>query len=114
MLRSGALGGVLFVICSVVVRSRAFARHDEGLPDADDRHVLAAASKARGQVIVTVNLKDFPAAALERWSTEAKHPDEFVLDQIDLDQSRVYAAIQQIADSSTSMAGLTQDQCHVA
>jgi predicted nucleic acid-binding protein len=73
----------------------------EGLPDPDDRHVLAAAIKARAQVIVTANLKDFPAAALEPWSTEAKHPDEFVLDQIDLDQSRVYAAIQQIADSST-------------
>jgi hypothetical protein len=64
--------------------------------------VLAAAIKARAQVIVTANLKDFPSTVLEPWSTEAKHPDAFVLDQIDLDHSRVYAAIQQIADSTTS------------
>jgi hypothetical protein len=73
----------------------------EGLPDPGDRHVLAAAIKARAQVIVTANLKDFPSEALAPWSTEAKHPDAFVFDQIDLDHSRVYAAIQQIADSST-------------
>jgi hypothetical protein len=30
------------------------------LPEADDRHVLAAAIKANGRVIVTENLKDFP------------------------------------------------------
>lgn len=30
------------------------------LPDKDDRHVLAAAVRAKAQVIVTFNLKDFP------------------------------------------------------
>ncbi len=30
------------------------------LPDADDRHVLAAAIRGRVDVIVTLNLKDFP------------------------------------------------------
>ena len=72
----------------------------EGLPDPDDRHVVAAAIKAHAQLIVTFNLKDFPAAALERWDIEAKHPDAFVLDQIDLDPATVYAAIQQISDAT--------------
>jgi len=69
------------------------------LPDSDDRHVLAAAIKARAQVIVTNNLKDFPAAALEPWDMEAKSPDDFVLDQIDLSRETFYGAIQRIADS---------------
>ncbi len=69
------------------------------LPDADDRHVLAAAIKARAQVIVTNNLKDFPSAVLDAWDMEAKSPDDFVLDQIDLSRESVYSAVQRIADS---------------
>lgn len=69
------------------------------LPDPKDRHVLAAAIKSRAQIIVTNNLKDFPAHLLEGWNVEAKHPDEFVLDQIDLDRQAVYGAVQRIADA---------------
>lgn len=53
----------------------------------------------RAQVIVTHNLKDFPGDALEPWDIEAKSPDEFVLDQIDLSRDIVYGAVQRIADS---------------
>src|SRR3954452_22465474 len=41
--------------------------NDLHLPDADDRHVLAAAIHAHVDVIVTQNLKDFPAEALRRY-----------------------------------------------
>jgi hypothetical protein len=34
--------------------------------------VLAAAIKAGAQVIVTANLKHFPAADLRQWNVEAK------------------------------------------
>lgn len=72
------------------------------LPDPDDRHVLAAAIKAGAQVVVTINLKDFPPATLADWALEAKHPDAFVLDQIYLNRAAVYGSIQRIADSYTS------------
>lgn len=54
------------------------------LPDENDRHVLAAAVRADAQTIVTFNLKDFPADVLESLGIEAQHPDDFVLDAIDL------------------------------
>jgi hypothetical protein len=79
------------------------------LPDLDDRHVLAAAIKARAQVIVTANLGDFPADSLAEWNIDPKHPDEFVLDQIDLDRQAVYGAVQRIADSWRNPPGTVDD-----
>jgi hypothetical protein len=55
------------------------------LPDPDDRHVLAAAIAARASVIVTFNVTDFPAAALQVHGMHAKHPDDFLLDIESLD-----------------------------
>ncbi|MFJ3395309.1 PIN domain-containing protein [Leifsonia aquatica] len=69
------------------------------LPDAGDRHVLAAAIRARAATIVTFNLDDFPADELAPWDIEAKHPDEFLLDQFHLDGVAVHAAVQAVADS---------------
>lgn len=63
-------------------------------PDADDRHVLAAAIRAGAGVIVTFNLKDFPRDALQPHGVEAQHPDEFIGHLIDLDANAVCAAVQ--------------------
>jgi predicted nucleic acid-binding protein len=69
------------------------------LPDANDRHVLAAAIKAGAQVIVTSNLKHFPAKALKPYNIEAMHPDDFVLDAIDLAQGVVTEVVREQAGS---------------
>jgi hypothetical protein len=54
------------------------------LPDENDRHVVAAAIRGQAQVIVTMNLKDFPSEVLQQYEIEALHPDEFILQLIDL------------------------------
>jgi hypothetical protein len=53
------------------------------------------------QIIVTKNLRDFPAERLGPWNLKAKSPDSFVRDQIDIDRQAVWACVQQIVDSRT-------------
>jgi predicted nucleic acid-binding protein len=79
------------------------------LPDPDDRHVVAAAIRARAQVIVTNNLRDFPTAILRQWDIEALGADDFVLDQIDLNPKIVWGCVQQIADSWLNPPGHPAD-----
>jgi hypothetical protein len=64
------------------------------LPDAGDRHVLAAAIVARADVIVTCNLRDFPDDALDPFDIEAQHPDEFIRHMLDLAPVAVVDAIR--------------------
>jgi predicted nucleic acid-binding protein len=65
------------------------------LPDPKDRHVLAAAIRAGADVIVTFNLKHFPATALAEFGIHAEHPDEFVSHLLDLDAGAVCRAAKQ-------------------
>lgn len=58
--------------------TRAMTNHPK------DRHVLAAAVRAAASAIVTFNLDDFPPEATEPYDVEVLHPDEFLLNQLDL------------------------------
>lgn len=49
------------------------------LPDPNDRHVLAAAIHGQANIIVTMNIRDFPQETLGPFGIEAQHPDDFVL-----------------------------------
>lgn len=64
------------------------------LPDPNDRHVLAAAIRGQANVIVTMNLRDFPASVVGAFGIEAQHPDEFVLHLLDLAPASVLAAAE--------------------
>ena len=48
------------------------------LPDANDRHVVAAAWWGKAEAILTFNLKDFPEEELGRWELLALHPDDYL------------------------------------
>ena len=47
--------------------------------NAKDRHVLACAIHCQAELVVTFNLRDFPAEALSPWNVEAKHPQDYLL-----------------------------------
>jgi predicted nucleic acid-binding protein len=64
------------------------------LPDPNDRHVLAAAIHGGAQIIVTMNMRDFPNEVLQQYEIEALHPDEFILQLIELAPDAVMEAAE--------------------
>lgn len=64
------------------------------LPDEDDRHVLAAAIRCGADAIITKNLKDFPDDELSPYGIQAIHPDDFVINNIDLNVAKVLEAVR--------------------
>jgi hypothetical protein len=53
-------------------------------------------SRGRADLIVTVNLKDFPAETLDRWGIEAQHPDAFLTHQFHLSQPAFLQAVRTV------------------
>ena len=62
--------------------------------DADDIHVLAAAIEGAADVIVTRNLRDFPAQRLAPHGLTAQHPDLFIADLFNAESEAVLAAVR--------------------
>lgn len=58
-----------------------------------DRHVLAAAVAIGAAIVVTDNLRDFPASALAPHNVEAQSADEFLTSLIELDGDRMVAIV---------------------
>ncbi|PZU45228.1 MAG: PIN domain-containing protein [Microbacterium sp.] len=76
--------------------------------DPKDRHVLAAAVRGGAEVLVTFNLKDFPFESVEPFDVEVVHPDDFLLDQLDLHHAPTLRAIVELVDAYDSPA-MTMD-----
>jgi len=65
--------------------------------DPKDRHVAAVAVHADAQVIVTYNLKHFPAAALTPYGIEVQHPDAFLMGLYNIEPRTMAHIIRQQA-----------------
>jgi predicted nucleic acid-binding protein len=65
-----------FPDATVAVREEVVA--GLSLPDADDRHVLASALEGGAQLVITLNLRDFPGRTLVRHGVGARSPDSLL------------------------------------
>ncbi len=78
--------------------------------DPKDRHVLAVAVRANAEVIVTFNVRDFPEPGLKPYDILVVHPDDFLLDQLDLYPGLTVEVLEQQSASyrrePTTIAGL--------
>jgi hypothetical protein len=62
-----------------------------------DRHVVVTAIATHADAIVTFNVTDFAAAHLkEHLEIEVIHPDDFVMDLVDLNEKRAVAAFREL------------------
>jgi hypothetical protein len=64
------------------------------LPDAGDRHVVAAAAESGASVIVTWNVRDFPEAELRRHGLRKLTPDAFLTELHDAMPDAVAASVE--------------------
>jgi predicted nucleic acid-binding protein len=74
------------------------------LPDPDDRHVVAAAVRGRADAIITANVRDYPVDILGPLNIEVIHPDNFLLDQLDLAPRIVLEVLREQADHTRQPA----------
>jgi len=67
--------------------------------DPKDRHVLAVAVRSGAQLIVTSNLRDFPASSLSEWGVEVRHPHHFLIGLFELDRETVVSKLRDRAET---------------
>lgn len=77
--------------------------------DPKDRHVLAAAVRGGAEVLVTFNLRDFPRSSTEPFDIEVVHPDDFLLDQLDLHHAPTPRALVELVEGYDSPMMTTDD-----
>jgi hypothetical protein len=79
------------------------------LPDPDDRHAVAAAVVDHADAVVTFNTKDFPMVVLQPYRIEVQHPDEFLMNQLQLQEIPALKAIKKMRARWTNPARPAQE-----
>lgn len=98
----GTDGGARYIAAAERAFPYAMAELSKGdlagveLPDPGDRHVVAAALAGGCDVIVTYNVRDFPADALAPLGLRALHPDDFLMEIAAADPDEAVAAVRSL------------------
>ncbi len=75
------------------------------LPDADDVHVLAAAVDGGADVLLTLNVRDFPKRELDSQAILLRHPDEFLMELLARDPGTVRAVVARVHAEAERLSG---------
>lgn len=78
------------------------------LPDPNDIHVLAAASDAGADVLVTLNIKDFPRRDVLAEGIELQNPDAFLMDLWLGAPDRVATVVEGVRATAERLSGEAQ------
>lgn len=78
------------------------------LPDANDVHVLAAASDAGADRLVTLNIRDFPRADVTAEGIALQSPDAFLMDLWLADDAAVARVVEDVRATAERLSGTAQ------
>ncbi len=82
---------------------------DLHLPDANDTHVLAAAIAGRADVLLTMNLKDFPTRVLTGHGVIRRDPDGLLREMFDENPAAVGDVTEQVRQTAEHLSGESQE-----
>lgn len=86
-------------------------RHDFVLPDPNDHHVLAAAIQCNTNVLLTDNLRDFPADILQECGIQACSSDKFLSRLCELQPMRIQDSLDRVIDRLRHPKMLLSEYC---
>jgi predicted nucleic acid-binding protein len=75
------------------------------LPDPGDVHVLAAAIDGQADVLMTLNIRDFPRRELDAEAILLRHPDEFLMDTFTRSPDAVRRKVTSVHAEAERLAG---------
>lgn len=79
------------------------------LPDPNDTHVLAAAISGKADVLLTMNLKDFPTAVVSAHGVVRRDPDGLLREMFDENPDIVAAVAEDVRQTAERLSGQPQD-----
>ncbi len=75
------------------------------LPDPADIHVLAAAIDGGADVLLTLNIRDFPRRTMDDEAILLRHPDVFLLDALESDPDELRATVAAVHAEAERLSG---------